>query len=282
MEATGPNAEQIEYWNEKAAPTWVGQNERLDAMLAPFGLAVMERARPAAGERVLDVGCGVGQTSLQLAARVGPTGSVLGVDISTPMLARARERARAEGVSNLRFENADAQTFAFTPSSVDLIFSRFGVMFFAEPAVAFTNLVRALRPGGRLAFVCWQALAQNPWMREPVLALAKHVTLPPPAPPDAPGPFAFADAARVRGILESAGLRGVGHEALTGEILLGNTVDEALAFSSELGPAARALLEATPAQREAASAAIREMLAKALTPTGIRMGYAAWIVTAER
>ena len=112
MEATGPNAEQIEYWNQKAAPTWVNQNERLDAMLAPFGLAVMERARPAAGERVLDVGCGVGQTSLQLAARVGASGSVLGVDISTPMLARASERARAEKLANLRFENADAQTFA--------------------------------------------------------------------------------------------------------------------------------------------------------------------------
>jgi SAM-dependent methyltransferase len=282
MEATGPNAEQIEYWNQKAAPTWVKQNERLDAMLAPFGLAVMERARPTAGERVLDVGCGVGQSSLQLAARVGPSGSVLGVDISTPMLARASERARAEKLANLRFENADAQTFAFTPNSVDLIFSRFGVMFFVDPGAAFANLARALRPGGRLAFVCWQALAQNAWMREPVVALAKHVTMPPPPPPDAPGPFAFADAARVRGILERAGFRGVSHEPLTGEILLGQTVDDALAFASDVGPAARVLLEAPPAQREAAIAAIREMLAKVLTPTGIRLGYAAWIVTAER
>ncbi len=282
MEAKGPNAEQIEYWNQKAAPTWVNQNERLDVMLAPFGLAVMERARPAAGERVLDVGCGVGQTSLQLAARVGASGTVLGVDISTPMLARASERARAEKLANLRFENADAQTFTFTPNSVDLIFSRFGVMFFVDPAAAFANLARALRPGGRLAFVCWQALAQNAWMREPVVTLATQLTLPPPLPPDAPGPFAFADAARVRGILEGAGFRGVKHEPLTGEILLGRTVDEALAFTSELGPAARVLLEATPAQREKANGAIREMLGKILTPTGIRLGYAAWIVTAER
>ena len=282
MESSGPNAEQIEYWNQKAAPTWVNQNEKLDAMLAPFGLAVMDRARPATGERVLDVGCGVGQTSLQLAKRVAASGSVLGVDISTPMLARASERARAEKLANVRFENADAQTFPFTPNSVDLIFSRFGVMFFADPKAAFTNLRRALRPGGRLSFICWQSLPENPWMFVPLGAALQFLPPPPLPAPDAPGPFAFADAARVRGILERAGFRGVTHEPLTGEILLGLTVDEAIAFSSELGPAARVLLEATPAERDAAIAAIREMLGKILTATGIRLGYAAWIVTAER
>jgi SAM-dependent methyltransferase len=282
MEAKGPNAEQIEYWNQKAAPTWITQNARLDEMLAPFGLAVMERARVRAGERVLDVGCGVGQTSLQLAARVGPTGSVLGVDISAPMLERARERARAEKLANVRFENADAQTFAFTPGGVDLVFSRFGVMFFADPAAAFANIARALRSGGRLAFVCWQAMGQNPWMRDAIVALAKHVAMPPPPAPEAPGPFAFADAARVRGILERAGFRNVAHEPLTGENFLGKTIDEALAFVSEVGPAGTALRDATPAQREAATGAIREMLAGHLTPAGIRMAYASWIVTAER
>jgi len=282
MEARGPNAEQIEYWNEKAAPTWVKQNERLDAMLAPFGLAVIERAQPKPGERVLDVGCGVGQTSLQLAERVGASGSVLGVDISTPMLERARERARAQKLANLRFENADAQTFALTPNGVDLLFSRFGVMFFVDPQAAFANLARAVRPGGRLAFVCWQGLGQNAWMREPVIALAPHVTMPPPLPPEAPGPFAFADEARVRGILERAGFRAVKHEPLTGEILLGRTVDEAVAFASELGPAARVLLEITPAEREKALGALGALFAKLLGPNGIRLGYAAWLVTAER
>ena len=282
MESSGPNAEQIEYWNQKAAPTWVNQNEKLDAMLAPFGLAVMDRARPAAGERVLDVGCGVGQTSLQLAKRVAANGSVLGVDISTPMLARASERARAEKLANVRFENADAQTFPFTPNSVDLIFSRFGVMFFIDPQAAFANLARALRPGGRLAFVCWQALAQNPWMSEAIAAIAKHMQLPPPAASDAPGPLSFADAARVRGILERAGFRGVTHEPLVGEISLGKTIDEAVDFATEVGPASRALREATEAQRTAAKASIRESLAARATPAGVRMGYGAWIVTAER
>ncbi|MGH2901255.1 MAG: methyltransferase domain-containing protein, partial [Solirubrobacteraceae bacterium] len=169
-----------------------------------------------------------------------------------------------------------------TPNSVDLVFSRFGVMFFAEPAAAFANIARASRPGGRLAFVCWQAMVQNPWMREAIMALAKHITMPPPPAPDAPGPFAFADAARVRGILEQAGFRNVAHEPFTGENFLGQTVDEALAFLSEVGPAGTALRDATPAQREAATAAIREMLAGHLKPSGIRMAYAAWIVTAER
>ena len=282
MQPTGPNAEQIEYWNVQASPTWIAQNARLDAMLAPLGLAAMDRARPGAGERVLDVGCGVGQSSLQLAGRVGPRGSVLGVDISAPMLARARERASAEKLANVVFENADAQTFAFTPNSVDLVFSRFGVMFFADPGAAFANLHRALKGGGRLVFVCWQALAQNPWMSEAIAAIAKHMQLPAPAAPDAPGPLSFADAARVRGILERAGFRSVAHEPLVGELLLGQTIDEAVDFATEVGPASRALRDATEAQRAAAKASIRESLAARATTAGVRMGYGAWIVTAER
>src|SRR5258705_203791 len=126
MEASGPNAEQIEYWNKQAGPVWVNNAARMDEFLAPIGLAAIERAAPLAGERVIDVGCGNGQTSLQLAERVTPTGAVLGVDISTPMLERARERARAAGASHVRFENADAQTPSFPPH-FDLVFSRFGV-----------------------------------------------------------------------------------------------------------------------------------------------------------
>ena len=282
MQATGPNAEQIEYWNVQVGSKWLAENARLDAMLAPLGLAALDRAKPGNGERVLDVGCGVGQTSLQLAARVGPTGSVLGVDISAPMLARARERARAEKLANVNFENADAQTYAFTPESVDLVFSRFGVMFFADPVAAFANIARALRPGGRLAFVCWQAFAQNPWMRDAVAAIAKHVQLAAPAAPDAPGPFAFADAARVRAILERAGFRAAAQEPLVGEITLGQTIDEALAFMTEIGPAGNALRDATESQRAAASAAIRETLAAHVTSSGVRMAFAAWIITAER
>ncbi|MFI5317282.1 MAG: class I SAM-dependent methyltransferase [Myxococcota bacterium] len=282
MEASGPNAEQIDYWNKQAGPKWVAEGERMDRLLAPLGLAAIERAQIRAGERVIDVGCGLGQTSLQLAARVGVTGSVLGVDISTPMLERARERAARERLANVRFENADAQTHPFPARAFDLVFSRFGVMFFADPAAAFANLARALVPGGRVTFVCWQALAQNPWMRDPLGALAKHVTLPPPAAPDAPGPFAFADAARVRGILERAGLADVGFEARTGQLSLGGSVDEALHFVSEIGPAGAILREAPEAARSAANAAIRELLASRATPDGVAMPYAVWIATGKR
>jgi len=282
MEPTGPNAEQIEYWNKQAGPKWVAESARMDAMLEPLGLAAIERAAPRPGERVLDVGCGLGQTTLQLAARVGAKGDVLGIDISTPMLEGARARARAAGVTQVRFELADAQTHSFAPASFDLVFSRFGVMFFADPVAAFANLARAVRPGGRLVFVCWQPLAKNPWMRDPLQALARHIALPPPAAPDAPGPFAFADAQRVRGIVERAGFSDVAFESVTGELSLGTSVDDALHVATQIGPAGALLRDAPEAARESARAAMRELLAARATPKGVALPYAVWIATGKR
>src|SRR6185503_11565956 len=190
LDTTGPNAEQIKYWNETAAPKWVEYQAVLDTQLEELGRLAMERARLVPGERVLDVGCGCGATTRALAARVGARGSAHGVDISAPMLARAAELTRAAGVGNVRFTNADAQTYAFEPGGADVLFSRFGVMFFTDPPAAFTNLRRALRPGGRVAFVCWQPLAENPWLLVPLSTAAQHIQLPPPPAPGAPGPFA--------------------------------------------------------------------------------------------
>jgi SAM-dependent methyltransferase len=282
MEATGPNAEQIEYWNKQGGPQWVAQVARMDALIEPLGTAAQERAQVRKGERVLDVGCGTGQTTLQLAARVGPSGSVLGVDISTPMLELARERAKKEGLTNVRFENSDAQTHSLPPGAFDLCYSRFGVMFFLDPVAAFTNLARALRPGGRLAFVCWQPMMQNAWVREPMMAVAKSMPLPPPPPPDAPGPFAFGDAARTRGILERAGFSDVALEAKTGELSLGANSEEASRFVTEIGPVSRLLRDAPEAARKTASAAIAELVASRATPKGVSLGYAVWIATAAR
>ena len=205
---------------------------------------------------------------------------MLGVDISTPMLERAREKA--QGRANLRFENADAQTHAFPPASVDLVFSRFGVMFFADPDAAFANLARALRPGGRIAFLCWQSVMQNPWVNVPMAALMKHVPPAAPPPPNAPGPFAFADPARVRGILERAGFSRPALEPHTGELTLGRTVDEAVAFVTEMGPVGAALAQAPEAVRAAVAASIREVLAARATPKGVALGYATWIATGNR
>jgi SAM-dependent methyltransferase len=284
IEATGPNAEMITYWNEQTGEKWVALEAALDAQIEPLGRAAMERAGVKPGERVLDVGCGCGQTLLQLAERVGREGEVMGVDVSGPMLERAGQRVREAGHARVRVHHADAQTFAFAPGGFDLVFSRFGVMFFADPPAAFANLRRALAPSGRVGFVCWQGLDRNPWMRVPVMAAAAHIQFPPPPPPGAPGPFAFADPERVRGILESAGFRDVALEPHAQELTVGGggeDLDRAVEFMLQMGPTAAALRQDPNADLARVKAAVREALAPYQTPRGLVMDSAAWLVTAS-
>lgn len=284
LTATGPNAEQIEYWNEKSGPKWVAHQDLLDAQIGPLGELAMERARIQAGLRVVDVGCGCGQTSLQLAQRVGARGRVLGVDVSGVMLARARARAAEARASRAEFLLADAQTAAFE-RSFDLVYSRFGVMFFADPVAAFGNLRRALVSGGRLAFVCWQALDRNPWMSVPLSAAARHVSLPPPPPPGAPGPGSLADPERVARILDQAGFEQVSLEAVETKLCIagGGGVEEAARFLLEgVGPTSQALRDASEHALAVVGRSLREALEAYLTPRGVEMGAAVWIVTASR
>ncbi|HXJ35422.1 MAG TPA: class I SAM-dependent methyltransferase [Candidatus Eisenbacteria bacterium] len=282
MDATGPNAEQITYWNDQSGPKWVARQAQLDQMLAPFGTAVMDAVGIGAGKRVIDVGCGCGDTTLAIAGRVGSSGHALGVDISEPMLARARDRAVAEGVRNVQLLVADAQTHAFRPQGADVVFSRFGVMFFADPTAAFANLRAALGDGGRVGFMCWQALTENPWMLVPIGAAAQHVALPPPPAPGAPGPFAFADRDRVTRILSDAGLRDIVFEAFTPTVEIGGgSVDDAVEFVLQLGPTAAILREAPADALAKVAASMREALAPYATPRGVVMSSAAWIVTAR-
>jgi SAM-dependent methyltransferase len=236
--ATGPNVEQERFWNETAGPTWVRLNDLVDPMIAPLGRLAMERAALAPGERVVDVGCGCGKTWLELARRVAPGRTLTRGDVSAPNHAVARERAT--GRDGVRFERADAQTHAFAPSSFDVLYSRFGVMFFVDPTAAFANLRTALRPGGRAAFVCWQAVPSNPWMYVPVGAAAQVIPLPPPPAPDAPGPFSFGDPERVRGILSGAGFVDVDVAPYEGTLTLpgGGDVDATVEFLLQMGPAA--------------------------------------------
>lgn len=280
MEAKGPNSGQIQYWNEEAGPRWVKGNAMLDTMLEPLGEQAVARADPAPGASVLDVGCGAGATTLSLARRLGPDGVVTGLDISAPLLALARERAAEANLKNTRFELGDAQTQALdTP--FDLVFSRFGVMFFADPDAAFANLRRSLRGDGRLLFVCWQEVRRNAWMLEPMLAVAPHVALPEPAPEGAPGPFSLADPERVRGILERAGFKGVALESTELPLQLGGarTVDQAVQFLIELSPIGAVLRDTEdPAP---AIDALREMLASRMGSAGIELDAAAWLVTAH-
>lgn len=280
----GPNAQQIEYWNEASGRRWVEMGEVLDAQIAPLGEAAMDRAQLASGQRVLDIGCGCGQTTLTLANRVGDRGSVLGVDISAPMLERAAERAREENVANARFDRADAQTFDFGDGEFDLLFSRFGVMFFASPVEAFTNLLSALRPGGRLTFVCWQRLDLNPWMHLPIMAAAKHLpSSGPPPEPDAPGPFAFADKQRVAGILRESGFVEIEHASLERDLLIGGgaSLDETIKFLTQLGPTGAALRDATPELKKTVLDEIRGAIESFHNDGGVRMPSATWVVSAQ-
>jgi SAM-dependent methyltransferase len=241
----------------------------------------MDRARIQPGTHVLDVGCGCGETTIELAGRVGPTGSVTGVDVSAPMLEAAR--ARAAGLPQVRFEEGDAQTHPFPPGRYDLLFSRFGVMFFTEPATAFTNLRRALRPDGRVAFVCWQPLGVNEWMLVPLKAAAQHLTLPAPPAPDAPGPFAFGDPARVRDILTGAGFDQIALEPVETTLVIGGgqSLEDAVELLLELGPTAALLRDADPALRPRVAGAVGEALRPFAGPGGVRMAGAVWVVTAR-
>jgi SAM-dependent methyltransferase len=280
----GPNAKQLQRWNEQAGPKWVAAQELIEAQLRPLGLRVIERAAIVPGERVIDVGCGCGETPLELACRVGPGGSVTGVDISRVMLERARSLARDAGGPHLRFEEADAQIHGFPRQGFDVLFSRFGVMFFADPEAAFVNLRLALRPGGRLAFVCWRSVVENPWVMVPLTAALRYVPPPPLLAPDAPGPFAFADAERVRGILSRAGFGEVRFEALDEMLEIGGGVDldRTVEFLLQIGPTAAAVHEAGAEVTRLVAAAVRESLLPFHTPQGVRMASAAWIVTARR
>ncbi len=281
LAANGPNAQQIEYWNGQAGPAWVAAQDLLDDQIGPLGLLAMDRAAPAPDESVLDVGCGCGQTTVQLGERVGPAGRVLGIDLSAVMLERARRRTAIH--ENLRFENADAQIAEFPTQTFDLVFSRFGVMFFADPEAAFSNFRSGLKPGGRLAFVCWQPLIRNPWLTVPLAAAATQISLPDPPPPGSPGPFSFADTDRVRGILAGAGFEKIAFESVEQTLIVGGRggVEQALEFLLNLGPLGAALREAGDDARPGVAAAVSEALTPFATADGVRMGAAAWIATAR-
>jgi SAM-dependent methyltransferase len=276
----GRNADQIAYWNGPGGQRWTDRQQAQDIMLAPVSDLLIDRARVGSGERIVDAGCGCGATSVALAQRVGPAGHVLGIDISAPMLARARQIAPA-GLP-IDFVLADATVYPFEPASFDLLFSRFGVMFFAEPVVSFANMRRAMRHTGRLTFACWREPRENPWMMTPLQAVYQHVPKMPPQGPEDPGPFAFASEARVHGILGEAGYSKIAMEpcGVTLDIAIGRGLEAAVESALEIGPASRALEGQPPALRAAAKNSVREVLKPFAKGHAVPLPGSIWIVTA--
>jgi SAM-dependent methyltransferase len=254
---------------------WATMHDRIDRSLAQVTEAVMQAAAPQPGERVLDLGCGAGTTTLELAKRTGAR--VVGVDISGPMLAVARQRAA--GIAGVELVEADASTYSFQPE-FDLAFSRFGVMFFADPVAAFANIRGGLASGGRLAFVCFRSLSENAWARVPLDA-ARDLVHVKPADPNAPGPFAFAGSGRVRDILSHAGFREIRVERHDCEMYMGADLVEATERALEIGPLSRAAGEVDGETREK----ILERVGRALAPyartNAIDVGMAVWLVQAR-
>jgi SAM-dependent methyltransferase len=282
-DASGPNAGQVEHWN-RAELHWVDAADRYDAMLRPLGELAIAAARIEPGDRVLDVGCGTGSTTLALARLVGPTGTVTGVDLSERMLAPARAEAAGAELANVRFELGDAQVHAFPGAAFDVAYSRFGLMFFADPIAAFANIASALVSGGRLAFVCWRDLAEQEWIEVQLQAAAAHVARPELGAPGEPGMAGLADPERTRAILDRAGFTAVDLQPVDTTLTLGGygSIDEVMPFV-EAGALGRALLtDATAGQAEAVRNAIREALAPFETPAAVVLGAAVWIVTARR
>jgi SAM-dependent methyltransferase len=275
------NAAQAEYWTSVAGPKWTDHQEHQDQVLRPVSDRLIAAAKPKPGDRVIDVGCGCGATTIQFAERVGPAGAVLGLDVSAPMLARARERAPQDLPITLAL--ADATVHDVTSHAADLVVSRFGVMFFADPAKSFANLRKGLKPGGRLVFACWREPKQNPWLIVPLREAAKHAPPLPETNPEDPGPFAFASEPRVRRILGDAGFVDIDLEPqdLELDIAVGRGLETAVRAAMTIGPTSRILDGQSEAVRAAATADIRKALAAHARGESVPLGAAIWMVTAR-
>jgi SAM-dependent methyltransferase len=278
----GDNSEQIAEWNGAVGARWATEQVVMDELTAPYGNAALKAAGVRPNERVIDVGCGCGDTSLALGRSVGSGGSVVGVDVSGPMLEVARRRAREAGAGNVTFEQADASS-AKLPGELDLLYSRFGVMFFAAPVPAFAHMRRALKDSGRVAFVCWQGPRENPWAIVPVMAGRTALKLEfGPADPFAPGPFAFGDPNRVRAILLEANFRDVEADPFETRMPLGPSPRKAAEDSARLGPLARLVREMGPEHLPTIVAAVERAFEPLAADDGsVSLPGRAWVVTAK-
>jgi SAM-dependent methyltransferase len=270
-------AEQAAYWNGPGGEGWLAAYQRIQRAIGDIGDVGLAAAAPQHGEHVIDIGCGTGDTTAALARAVGLTGHVLGVDISEPLITAAR----SQRLDNATFVVGDAATHPFQAGHYELVFSRFGVMFFADPVAAFRNIRRALKPAGRLVFIAWRTPQENPWGTTPVRAAQPFLPPQPRPGPEDPGQFAFGDRARVERIRGEAGFTALRFEPIDRQIWMGDTVAEVVAGAGKFGPLARAFAGAEPAAIEKAKQAIAEVLAPHEGPEGVRLPGACWLVRAS-
>ncbi len=276
------NEDQRTRWNGADGEYWTTHQDRLDRTLAPVTPPLLAFAAPRAGSTVIDVGCGCGATTIEFARAVGPSGRVIGIDVSSPMLAVAAERLRE--FANTTCLLGDAAELPLGDLGADLIVSRFGVMFFGDPVAAFTNLRNSLSGNGRLRFACWRPISENPWLQIPLHAVYEHAPRLPKPDPEEPGPFAFADTGRVTRILTAAGFATSSFTPLdiSMDLAAGGTLEDAVFQASAMGPSKRALADQSDEIRAAAFESIRRALTPYASATGVNLPGAVWLVAANR
>lgn len=269
----GPNQEQEEFWSTEGGVSWSHNDALLDTTLGPVLDHLLDVTALGDGEQVLDIGCGTGQSTIRAAWAVGQNGTAMGLDIAEQMLERARAQAAADGIGNLEFVQADAQVQRFEPDAFDAVISRFGVMFFADPAAAFANIARALRPGGRMVFMTWASMIQNPWFSVPRTAAMERLGPIDPTPPHAPGPMGLADRDYTLDVFRRAGLANVTVTPVALDLTPPGTARDMGEFAMTLGPAVRIMAEKEggPEDKAAIIEAVATRLAEFETQAGLRI-----------
>ncbi|WP_159593887.1 class I SAM-dependent methyltransferase [Chelativorans xinjiangense] len=276
--------EYIDFWNDILVPKFVLWKHIIVDGLTLHSAQVFPKLEVREGDRVVDAGCGFGDTAILLAKRVGPTGHVFGLDCCGAFLEYGRKDAEAEGIDNVTLIEADVQTYPFEPVH-DFCFSRFGTQFFENPVAGLRNMRKSLKPGGIMTMIVWRDLTENPWLAIPKEVVLRY--LPPPgedARTCGPGPFSMADTNVVTKQLEIAGYTDIAFERIDADVLVGRDAEEAIAFQMELGPAGEICREAgeeTERHRDEIIAALKAALAPFQKPNGIMMQSSSWMVTAR-
>lgn len=282
-DTTPPTVLGADQWRGDMGAKWLGSIEQFESMIAPAGAALMAHAAFTPGEHVVDIGCGGGLTSIEIAANVGPEGSVLGLDISPDLVVEAQRRAAAAGCSNVRFAAGDAAAAIPDGAPFDRLFSRFGSMFFDDPYPAFVNLRRMVRPGGRIDLGVWAPARENAWMREPGEVIGQYLELPKPVP-RVPGPCALDDPEYVRDLLGSAGFSDIAITPWTGDQLVGGagaSAQDAVDFTLQASSIGMMAADSAPEIRTRICDDLLALFARHATDRGIVMQAKIWLVTAR-